>query len=125
MVYTKASLPDNHDVAKVLLTTSLYHRYLLEVFTRRVAEPHPADILAFSSSILVDLFRQVRGDDLPSWCAPVSIKDYSDRKYDKIRADLRKLYHDRYDLGKCVEMRSYCACHQLSRSAFAKRYPTT
>ncbi|MCC7207412.1 MAG: hypothetical protein IT323_08905 [Anaerolineae bacterium] len=59
---------------------------------RRESEPYPSDILAFRPQSLVNLIRQVCGDALPEWCAQVSIKDYSDRKYDKIRADLRKLY---------------------------------
>jgi hypothetical protein len=102
ILYTKASLPDNTDAAKALyrsvrsiqtrISTALYRTYLRRVLDRLSTEALPSDILRFSSEVLTAIFAEHHPAPLPDWCSVVSIKDYQGRKYEKIQAELLKLY---------------------------------
>jgi hypothetical protein len=102
MIYTNASLPDNTEEAKQLyssvraiqqrLGTSLYRKYLATVMASLANREPPRDILRFSSELLVSLFQTYGRNGTPAWCTPISINEYSDRKYENVRAELRKLY---------------------------------
>ncbi len=102
ILYTRASLPDNTDVAKVLfksvksiqrrITTALYREYLRRVLDRLSKDPLPLDILKFSSEILTTIFSESSVTPLPEWCNVVCMKDYQGRKYEKIQTELLSLY---------------------------------
>ena len=101
ILYTNASLPDNTDTAKALyksvkaiqakISTALYREYLRHVLERLEASPAVPDILEFSSKIIVEIMAQSAAP-LPHWCVPVSINQYQNRKYEKIRAELIMLH---------------------------------
>jgi GTPase SAR1 family protein len=102
MVYTNASLPDNTEKAKQLyssvraiqqsLGTSFYRKYLATVMASLTNRELPRDILHFSSELLVSLFDTYGRHGTPAWCTPININEYSDRKYENVRTELRKLY---------------------------------
>lgn len=95
-------MPDHTDEAKRLyvsvceiqqeLGTSLYRRYLRETMRALAEEETPTDMLAFSSQLLMKIFAKHAERDVPAWCAPVSMSEYSGRKYENVQAELRKLY---------------------------------
>jgi hypothetical protein len=102
ILYTRASLPDNTDVAKDLfksvkaiqrrISTALYREYLRRVLDRLANQPLPLDILKFSSEILTGIFREAMVPPLPEWCSVICMKDYQGRKYEKIQTELHSLY---------------------------------
>ena len=102
ILYTRASLPDNTDLAKDLfksvksiqrrVSTALYREYLRRVLDRLSNDPLPLDILKFSSEILTAIFRESSVMPLPEWCNVVCMKDYQGRKYEKIQTELLSLY---------------------------------
>lgn len=102
ILYTRASLPDNTDLAKDLfksvksiqrrVSTALYREYLRRVLDRLSNDPLPLDILKFSSEILTAIFRESIVTPLPEWCNVVCMKDYQGRKYEKIQTELLSLY---------------------------------
>ncbi len=102
ILYTRASLPDNTDIAKDLfksvksiqrrISTALYREYLRRVLDRLANEPLPLDILKFSSETLTTIFREATAALLPEWCSVVCMKDYQGRKYEKIQTELLSLY---------------------------------
>lgn len=102
ILYTRASLPDNTDLAKDLfksvksiqrrVSTALYREYLRRVLDRLSNAPLPMDILKFSSEILTVIFRESSDMPLPEWCNVVCMKDYQGRKYEKIQTELLSLY---------------------------------
>jgi hypothetical protein len=102
ILYTRASLPDNTDLAKDLfksvksiqrrVSTALYREYLRRVLDRLSNDPLPLDILKFSSEILTAIFRESIVTPLPEWCNAVCMKDYQGRKYEKIQTELLSLY---------------------------------
>ncbi len=102
ILYTRASLPDNTDLAKDLfksvksiqrrVSTALYREYLRRVLDRLSNDPLPLDILKFSSEILTAIFRESSVMPLPEWCNVVCMKDYQGRKYEKIQTELISLY---------------------------------
>ncbi len=102
ILYTRASLPDNTDLAKDLfksvksiqrrVSTALYREYLRQVLDRLSNDPLPLDILKFSSEILTAIFRESSVTPLPEWCNVVCMKDYQGRKYEKIQTELLSLY---------------------------------
>ena len=105
MVYTNASLPDHTEEAKKLygsvraiqqeLTTALYRAYLSKLMSYLGNNEPPKDILRFSSELLIHFFEQYGDAPLPAWCAPVSIEGYQERKYENVKAELRKLYENK------------------------------
>ena len=102
MIYTNASLPDHTEEAKRLygsvraiqqdLGTSLYRAYLQDVLDVLAVGSLPKDLLHFSSEILSDLFGKYGDGSMSDWCAPVSTGAYQERKYESVKAELRKLY---------------------------------
>lgn len=102
ILYTKASLPDNTGAAKVLFTsvkriqhrlsTALYREYLRRVLGRLAVEPFPRDMIQFSSEIVTAIFAEAAQAALPPWCCVMTNDDYQGRKYEKIQAELLKLY---------------------------------
>jgi hypothetical protein len=102
MVYTNASLPDHTEEAKALfnsvraiqkgLGTALYRRYVERLLEQFGASEPPNDLLRASSSLLSDLLSTFGGGPTPAWCAPVQIGAYQERKYENVKAELRKLY---------------------------------
>jgi hypothetical protein len=102
ILYIKASLPDNTPSAKQLynsvmsiqnrITTSLYREYLRRVLEQMHGEVMPQDVLKFSSDILTGIFAEAYPEPLPAWCSPLSIEDYTGKRYEKIRIELLKLY---------------------------------
>ena len=103
VLYTDASLPDHTGVSRTLarqvkrlkaqLGTAFYRRYLLRVCEQLQAEGFPADMLTFSSGILVTLFRESLPPQtaLPAWCAGVSLDGYTRGKHDKVRTELLEI----------------------------------
>lgn len=101
MVYTKASLPDNSQASRKLhksiqeirrrMGTSLYRHYLARSI-HALRSDLPADMLAFSSQLLVDIFSEYSNERLPQWCAPITVDGYHERKFDKVKTELRMLY---------------------------------
>lgn len=102
ILYTRASLPDNTEAAKVLfssvksiqrrISTALYREYLRRILERLASEPMPTDVLKFSSEVLVMIFKEASSSALPEWCSIVNMKDYQGRKYEKVQMELLKLY---------------------------------
>jgi hypothetical protein len=102
ILYTRASLPDNSVVARKLyrsisslqqrISGALYREYLRRMLEHLQREPFPLDILHCSSTILVDIFREANSVPLPEWCRLLSIREYGERKYEKIREELLRLY---------------------------------
>ena len=102
ILYTRASLPDNTETAKALFTsvkriqrrisTAFYREYMRRVLDRLETEPFPPDMLQFSSEVLVALFTEATQASLPAWCRVFRMNDYQGRKYEKIQAELIKLY---------------------------------
>jgi hypothetical protein len=101
ILYTNASLPDNTETAKALfksvkniqqkISTALYREYMSRVLEKLEAHS-PTDILEFSSTILSEILQENASSSAPHWCAPVSINQYQNRKYEKIQRELAKLY---------------------------------
>ncbi|PDW00584.1 hypothetical protein [Candidatus Chloroploca asiatica] len=101
IIYTGASLPDHTGESRKLasqikkikraLGTALYREYLRRVLEQLQDEP-PTDILAFSSTILVEIFAEHRQGALPAWCRTVSMNDYVQAKHDKVKDELGQLY---------------------------------
>jgi hypothetical protein len=102
ILYTKASLPDYTEAARALdkrvrflqlkISTALYREYLRRILDRFVTEPLLPDMLKFSSEILTSIFTEATASPLPVWCTVISMNEYQGRKYEKIRAELLKLY---------------------------------
>ncbi len=100
ILYTDASLPDHtgesRNLAKQVkrikreLSTALYREYLRRVLDALQHEK-PQDVVAFSSSVLCDIFRE-HSAQMPVWCAPTSINQYSEQKHDKIKTELLELW---------------------------------
>ena len=80
------------------ITTALYREYMKRSLDRFEDEPHPGDLLLFSSEILTEIFAEATANSLPTWCAVSSIQGYQERKYDKVQRDLRKLYETNPDI---------------------------
>jgi hypothetical protein len=101
MFYTQASLPDNNERAKDLfnsissirrrLTGHLYREYLRRTLSR-LQDGLPDDPLRFSSEILVGIMQEFGSKPLPGWCQPMTIAQYKEKRFDKIRDELRNLY---------------------------------
>ena len=102
MIYTNSSLPDNADQTRDLynsvtsiqdrLSTDLYSEFLTRVLVELGEGPYPSDILDFASKHLISIFKENCEGDLPRWCKRLSIRDYHDKKYDRVQLDLKKLY---------------------------------
>jgi hypothetical protein len=101
VIYTSATLPRNRPEAdenyatvrriQRLLGTSLYQAYLRQAFDA-LAHKTPTDYLAFSSSILCDLFSGATDGSLPPWCTPISHKDMQATQDEKIKETLLELW---------------------------------
>lgn len=101
MFYTQASLPGNNERAKDLhnsissirkrLTGDLYREYLKRTLGR-LQDGSPDDILRFSSEILVGIMQEFSSKPLPGWCKPMTMSQYKEKGFDKIRDELRNLY---------------------------------
>ena len=102
ILYTKASLPDNTEMAKKLFTsvkriqqrisTALYREYLKRMLDYLDRDPFPTDIIKCSSEIIVSIFSDALSSPLPNWCSILTMDDYQERKHDKIKKELLKLY---------------------------------
>ncbi len=102
ILYTKASLPDNTEAAKTLFTsvkriqqrisTALYREYLRRALDYLEVEPYPADMIKFSSELIVSIFSEATHATLPDWCSQLNMSDYQGKKYEKIQKELLKLY---------------------------------
>jgi hypothetical protein len=101
ILYIKASLPGDSPLAKSLynsvvsirngLSTSLYREYLRRVLRSLQDDTPPQDILRFSSEILAGVFAEAYPAPLPAWCSPVTMADYTGKRYEKIKIELLKL----------------------------------
>ena len=118
MIYTRTSLPGDNTRARRRLqrsvaairermTTSLYREYLRRMLVELERhEPSPAtdqaeptDALFLSSSTLCQLFREnlPPNQELPAWCATMTLAEYQQRAFDRPRRILSGLLGpDRY-----------------------------
>jgi hypothetical protein len=103
ILYSKASLPDYTGESRTLyksvhairsrISTGLYHEFLRRLMDTLKANALPQDMLVCSSNIITSIFAEATSSPLPPWCAVMSMQqDYEGRKYEKIRAELRKMY---------------------------------
>lgn len=102
MLYTSASLPENAQTTRELhesisrirknITNTLYREYLRRVIEHLNEDGLPADMLRFSSEILISILKENYDAPLPDWCKTMKIADYQSKKYERVQADLRKLY---------------------------------
>lgn len=102
MLYTSASLPENAQTTRELyqsvsrirnsLSNALYREYLRRVLELLSEDDLPADMLHFSSEVLISILRENYDAPLPDWCKTMKIADYQSKKYERVQADLRKLY---------------------------------
>lgn len=133
ILYTQASLPDHGEDARRLyksvrhiqknISTALYREYLKRAFVRFEDNPHPKDLLKFSSEILTEIFAEATPKALPEWCCVSSIQAYQERKYDKVQRELRKLYETN---SKAWEVRRHeviLTVQQFESSAMKKEIP--
>jgi hypothetical protein len=133
VLYTKASLPDNADTARVLyksvtsiqnrLSTALYREYLKRALERLATEVVPSDMLKFSSEILCGIFAEYYSGVLPAWCLPMSINEYQGRKYEKIQTELRKIYRTNPEIWKINRDEVILTVPQFESSGFKKEIP--
>lgn len=103
LFYTQASLPDDSPQAKHLynsisqiksqLSTALYREYTRRLLEAMQEKGLPDDFLKFSSEVIVDIFREVL-HEVPAWCTVLSMDEYKNRRYAKIKADLINLYRN-------------------------------
>jgi hypothetical protein len=101
VIYTDASLPDHTGESRELarkikhiknnIGTSLYHYFLSQVLEEFCENGLPTDIIAFSTQILVDIFKE-HTETLPSWCQIRTINQYSESKHDKVKKDLLEIW---------------------------------
>lgn len=108
IIYTQASLPDGSDQMRRLhrsvgriqsgLTTNLYRTYLGRMLDRFADKAPPTDLLQVSSDILVRLFSELTDCAGFAWLRPVSSVLYQNRKHEKIKLDLIKLYEANRDI---------------------------
>src|SRR6266571_7691005 len=81
------------------ISTALYREFLRRMLDYLKTNPLPQDMLACSSEIITSIFAAATSSPLPQWCALVSMQqDYQGRKYEKIRAELRKMYETKPSL---------------------------
>jgi hypothetical protein len=103
MFFTQASLPDNDEQAKPLfnsvmairnrLSTSLYKEYLKRIILEIDEAGLPDDFLLFSSQILTGIMKECVGV-LPNWCSTMTMAQYKDKRYSKIKEELLNLYRN-------------------------------
>lgn len=133
VLYTQASLPDNSEKARHLyksvqniqnsVTTALYREYMKRCLDRFEDEPHPGDLLQFSSEILVEIFAEAMPDSLPAWCSVSTIQDYQERKYEKVQRDLRKLYETNPDIWEIRQQEVILTVQQNESFTMRKEIP--
>ena len=101
MIFTTTALPVHDErlrqdlQAKVqdirrCLTGHFYKCYMTEVLSRLDAQfgTLPPDWLALSSDVLHDLF--AKSDQAPVWSAPRTWIEYTEQRYDRVKASLRE-----------------------------------
>jgi hypothetical protein len=102
MFYTQASLPDGErakDLHKSIsnirkqITTSLYHEYLKRIIEIIQSKGLPQDMLLFSSQILTGIMEEAYGK-LPEWCVPITMTEYKNKRYEKIKNELLSMYQN-------------------------------
>jgi HKD family nuclease len=103
LFYTQASLPDDNPQAKHLynsisqikskLSTALYREYTRRLLIILQSQGFPEDFLQLSSKIVVEIFKQALGE-VPIWCSVLSMDEYKNKRYAKIKADLTNLYYN-------------------------------
>ena len=102
MIYTTTALPSykeelRHElhlkIQKVRrsLSPHFYREYLRRALDRFDAEPHPADWLAFSSTVLAGLLGDLRDERPPKWCTPLSWDDYAGKRYEGVKTRIEHL----------------------------------
>lgn len=102
MIYTTTALPSykeelRHDLhlkiqeVRRSLSTHLYRAYLRRALDRFDDEPHPADWLEFSSTVLAGLLGDLRDNDPPPWCQPLSWDDYAGKRYEGVKTRIEHL----------------------------------
>ena len=133
MLYTTASLPDNAETGKALyksvtsiqrkMSTALYREYLRRVLERLRAESLPLDMLWFSSEILTAIIAEKHGRSLPVWCRTMTINEYQDRKYERIRTDLLKLYETNPTIWEIRRDEVILSVPQFESSGLRKEIP--
>ena len=133
VLYTQASLPDSSGDGRRLyksvqniqndVTTALYREYLKRSLDRFEDEPHPRDLLQFSSEILTEIFAEAVPEPLPAWCAVSSIQEYQERKYEKVQRDLRKLYETNPDIWEIRPQEVILTVQQNETFAMRKEIP--
>jgi hypothetical protein len=133
ILYTQASLPDHSEDARRLyksvqniqkdITTALYHEYMRRALDRFVEEPYPSDLLQFSSEILTQIFAESTSHTLPEWCCVSSIRQYQERKYDKVQRDLRKLYETNPDVWEIRQQEVILTVQQFESVTMKREIP--
>ena len=110
MIYTRTSLPGDNTAARrrlqrsvsnirERLSTALYREYLKGVLSEMesLSDRNHAeiDVLHLSSSVLCDVFRESlpNGEEMPHWCAPMTLEDYQSRAFERPRLVLENLLH--------------------------------
>jgi hypothetical protein len=102
MFYTQASLPDSERARELYksishirkkITTALYHEYLRRVISVIQSQGLPQDMLLFSSQILTDIMSEAYGS-LPEWCRPITMLEYKNKRYEKIKNELLSMYQN-------------------------------
>ncbi len=114
MIYTRTSLPGDDTAARRRLQrsvanirerlgTALYREYLKRVLSEIASlsdkDYNEIDVLHLSSAALCDVFRDnlSNGEEMPQWCAPMTLEDYQKRAFERPRLVLENLLHpDKY-----------------------------
>ena len=108
MIYTRTSLPGDNTLARSRLQrsvaairermgTALFRAFLerasAEVDEAMVDETDLADALSLASKLLCELFRThlPDGQQLPKWCAPMTLTAYQERAFERPRLFLEGL----------------------------------
>ncbi len=102
MIYTTTALPSykeglRHELHLKIqdvrrnLSTHLYRAYLGRALDRFDDDPHPADWLAFSSTLLAELLGELLAESPPKWCGPVTWDDYADKRHERVKSQLEHL----------------------------------
>ncbi len=101
MVYTTTALPPHDEQQRLRLQdsihnirsqlgTGLYRRYLAVMMEQLKSDVLPDDWLYDSSRTLSEIFAEGNGS-LPPWCHPVTWLNYAEKRYDRVRNQLRDL----------------------------------
>ncbi|MDE2817951.1 MAG: phospholipase D family protein [Chloroflexota bacterium] len=102
MIYTTTALPSykeelRHELhlkiqdVRRSLSPHFYREYLRRALDRFDDDPHPADWLAFSSTVLAGLLGDLRDASPPKWCTPLTWDDYAGKRYEGVKTRIEHL----------------------------------